>query len=693
MDSSKSDKGAEKLLEIFAQEGLQKLEELDAYLLQLEKDPTSDEINKQCLGLTHSLKGASGAVGATLYADISHVLEEIFQGLQRGTLQATGELFDDLFGSLDCMRANTASIGDKESDEQLALHHQRLQNWGKTSSVESGEISAPGGSSDFELGEYDHARLRAIERQKKHLCRVDVLLDDASCFLKLVEEILGRLRKVDDVVATEPQIAALESLEELKLFQILLGSTKTPDEVEEFLRQGAQEGVSFSVSHWESESKAIKEVIVKKTKSTQTTSVQPWLKVGLERVDNLVDMVGELVIIESMVINAPEISGIENRQVTNNLSQMTRITRDLQDVVMRMRMVPLDGLFSGMERAVRDLSRKTNKQVLFKSQGSAVEMDRNLIERIRDPLLHLIRNSVDHGIEEADERKSQGKASVATITLSASHQGGNIVLCLEDDGGGIDTERVKDIARQKGWLVDGHEPSETEVFSYLFRPGFSTSAQVTEVSGRGVGLDVVRRTVEEMRGRVTVSSASSKGTTFELILPLTLAIIDGMLTRCGGDEYIIPTLSVVESIQPTKDTLVTHQGDREVINVRGELIPLMRLSRLFDTEDAISIAEEAIAVVVESAGRKAALLVDEVVSQQQVVIKTIAGGVGRTEFFSGAAILPDGSVGLILNVDEIVESAGARLYSRSLKASSDRSRGESQNLTKTKNINTRELSP
>jgi two-component system chemotaxis sensor kinase CheA len=392
------------------------------------------------------------------------------------------------------------------------------------------------------------------------------------------------------------------------------------------------------------------------------TRLRETLKVDLERVDTLVEMIGELIIVESMVVYAPEIAALPSVHIRNNLSQLSKISRDLQDVAMRMRMVPVKGVFSKMARLVRELSRKTGKSVAMVQAGESTEMDRSMVERLEEPLVHMIRNAMDHAIEPAAERAAAGKPAEATIRLSAFHEGGSIVVELADDGRGLIREKILSRAVDKGLVPRNVQLSDGEVHALIFAPGFSTAAQVTELSGRGVGMDVVKRNIEEMRGRVSIASTPGVGTTFRLVLPLTLAIIDGMLVACGAERYIIPSLSILESLQPRPGMITTMAGADELISVRGEVLPLFRLASLFGISDAESDPPRALVVVVESMGHKVGLLVDEVVAQQQVVIKPIGAGIGQHEMFSGAAILSDGRVGLILNIDRICSTVARRAY-------------------------------
>jgi two-component system chemotaxis sensor kinase CheA len=464
--------------------------------------------------------------------------------------------------------------------------------------------------------------------------RLDVVFDATA----MVRRMLGELRAA---VQDSTRFATRENLDGL-LQRLRLLTEDTPPAVTAAPAEPTPIEPAVSVSS-----------ISHRPEALGGTKLRETVKVDLDRVDNLVAMVGELVVVEAMVVNAPEIAKFGSARVRTCLSQLAKVTRDLQDVGMRMRMVPVAGVFQRMARMSRDLGRKSGKQLRFLLSGETTEMDRSMVEQIADPLVHMIRNAVDHGLEPPDERRRAGKPDEGTIRLSAYHEGGSIAIELADDGRGLDCDAILAKARAQGLLGPNDTLSESDTHMLIFAPGFSTAKSVTEVSGRGVGMDVVKRNVEAMRGRVTISTTPGQGTTFKLLLPLTLAIIDGMMVACGQDRYIIPTLSVVESVRPSKNMLVTFAGQVEMINLRGQILPLLRLARLFSVIDAQSDPTKAIVVIIEGMGRRVGLLVDEVVTQQQVVIKSLGQGLGPTPFLSGAAILADGRVGLIMNVDQI----------------------------------------
>jgi two-component system chemotaxis sensor kinase CheA len=379
-----------------------------------------------------------------------------------------------------------------------------------------------------------------------------------------------------------------------------------------------------------------------------------FVKLDTRKLDSLVDLVGELVIAQSMVVQDPEVQRSPSRQLARCLRQLGRITSELQRTAMSLRMVPIGRTFHKMSRLVRDLAAQQQKQVQLVVDGEETELDRNIVEELSDPLVHMIRNSVDHGIEPAAERVSKGKPALGTIRLSASHQRGGIVITVQDDGKGLDRDRILAKALERGLIKPEASLTEAETFALIFAPGFSTAEQVTDVSGRGVGMDVVRRNIEKLRGKVEIHSVAGQGTTFTIVLPLTLAIIDGMLVGVGEDRYIIPTLSVRESFRPRPGMVSTVHERGEVVSVRGKLTPLLRLGQHLGTPSRAVDPTEGIIVVVESGDAARGLLVDELLGKQEVVIKNLGETFRKQNLLAGAAILGDGRVGLILDVDTLV---------------------------------------
>lgn len=384
-------------------------------------------------------------------------------------------------------------------------------------------------------------------------------------------------------------------------------------------------------------------------KAPESTSI----RVAVEKVDQLINLVGELVITQSMLAQRSDLlDPVVHSDLLNSMGQLERNARDLQESVMSIRMMPMEFVFSRFPRLVRDLASKLNKQIELTLLGSSTELDKSLIERIIDPLTHLVRNSLDHGVETPDVRIANGKEPTGNLTLSAEHQGGNICIEVIDDGAGLNRERILAKAASQGMNVHDNM-SDEEVGMLIFAAGFSTAEKVTDVSGRGVGMDVVKRNIQEMGGHVEIHSQQGKGTTIRILLPLTLAILDGMSVKVGKEVFILPLNAVMESLQPLSEDLHPMAGGERVLQVRGEYLPLVELYNVFDVEDAKTEATQGIVVILQSAGRRYALLVDQLIGQHQVVVKNLESNYRKVPGISAATILGDGSVALIVDVSAL----------------------------------------
>ncbi len=392
-----------------------------------------------------------------------------------------------------------------------------------------------------------------------------------------------------------------------------------------------------------------------KEKTPAASTGETSIRVGVERVDQLINLVGELVITQAMLAQtASEVDAILYESLHSGLAQLERNTRDLQESVMSIRMMPISFVFSRFPRVVRDLAGKLHKQVELVTVGDTTELDKSLIEKIADPLTHLVRNSLDHGIETAEKRIAAGKPAKGTITLSASNQGGAVVIEVSDDGAGLNRERILSKAMERG--LNAHEGmSDNEVWMLIFEPGFSTAEVVTDVSGRGVGMDVVKRNITEMGGDVQIGSAPGVGTTMTIRLPLTLAILDGMSVALGKSIYVIPLNLIVETLQPRQEDLKTVTGQGHMVHVRGEYLPIIALHQLFNMPTEVTDPCQGVLVLIEADGKKAALFVDALVGQQQVVIKSLETNFRKVVGVSGATIMGDGTVALILDVPTLIK--------------------------------------
>lgn len=384
------------------------------------------------------------------------------------------------------------------------------------------------------------------------------------------------------------------------------------------------------------------------------------VKVATSKLEYLVDMVGELVIAQSMLEHNPDLAAARTPRLQRDVSQLGRVTAEVQKTAMAMRMVPIGHLFRRMNRLVRDLARKSGKQADLEMSGEDVELDRTLVEQLSDPLVHMIRNSMDHGLELPADRRTAGKSETGRLFLRASHQAGQIVIEVSDDGRGLDRKRILDKAVARGLLAPGAQLSDHEIYHLIFQPGFSTAERVTDVSGRGVGMDVVRKQVEKLRGRIDISSRAGQGSTFLLKLPLTLAIIEGLVVTAAGERYIVPIFAVREMIKPSPDAIFTVEGRGEMALVRERLIPVSRLTRKLGLQERSGALTDGLMIVGESEGRDFCLLVDEMVGKQEVVIKSLGPAFSRVRGISGGAILGDGRVGLILDVGVLLSVGPAR---------------------------------
>jgi two-component system chemotaxis sensor kinase CheA len=511
--------------------------------------------------------------------------------------------------------------------------------------------------------------LDAARRGKARLGKdaIDVILEGADVLRRYVAEMLGQLSGVEKGRAIPLPIPAL-----IKRVDRLLhgGPAAAPAAASPAVAPAAAVSVAPAVP-------AVPLAVSESTAAPMVVPVSPspppaqpvpepiatpgaavaggMVRVDTQKLDGLIDLVGELVVAQSMVVQSPELEGIGNSQLARSLGQLRGITSDLQRTAMSLRMVPIGGTFRKMARLVRDLSAELGKEIDLKLEGEDTELDRNLVEELNDPLVHMIRNSVDHGIEMPDVRAAAGKPRTGTITLRAFHQGGVIVIQIGDDGRGLSVGRIFTKAVERGLVKPDDRLEPAEIRDLIFLPGFSTAEKVTGLSGRGVGMDVVRRNIEKIRGKVEVDSIEGGGSTFTMYVPLTLAIIEGLIVGVGQERYIIPTLSVRESFRPLPGAVTTVQGRGELVRVRGKLAPLLRLGRFLGTPAKTDDPTQGIVVVVESGQDCRCLLVDDLIGKQEVVIKSLGEMFGRQNAFAGAAILGDGRVGLILDVNSVVK--------------------------------------
>ncbi|HRH42647.1 MAG TPA: chemotaxis protein CheA [Pyrinomonadaceae bacterium] len=546
------------------------------------------------------------------------------------------ESVNTIFRAFHTVKGSSAYLGLKRLTE-LAHHAESL-----LSRIRDREIQCSGGYANLALRSLDTLKsmLKAVEG-----CSVGTILQLPVGFTELITilknpESFGVTGESDfQITKQKPFDNHQDSTEPISIQEI----------IEEVLTTGNNENTSLSQNIALFTGSDNENSFTKKAQTPDSS-----VRVRTDRLDRLIDMVGELVIAQSMLAQDTTVVQGLHHELTRKISHAGKIVRELQDLSMGMRMIPLKNSFQKMARLVRDVSKKCGKKVEFITDGEETEIDRNMVDLIADPLIHMVRNAVDHGIETPDIRQSINKSPTGKVKLEAYHAGGDVVVELSDDGAGLDPEKLVAKAISKNLIESGKGMSESEIFHLIFAPGFSTAESVTDVSGRGVGMDVVRRNIEAIRGRIEISSEKGKGSVFTIRIPLTLAITDGMLVRVGSEKYIVPTVNIHLSFQPNQKMLSSVTGRGELVSLRGELMPVFRLHQLFDVEGAIEDPTEGLLMIVADGRRRCALLVDELLGQQQVVTKTLGQGVGKIPGVSGGAILGDGCVGLILDTTEIV---------------------------------------
>ena len=653
----------------FFDEADELLADMEQHLLDLVPEaPDSEQLNA-IFRAAHSIKGGAGTFGFTILQETTHLMENLLDEARRGEMQLNADIINLFLETKDIMQeqldAYKSSVEpDADSFEYIcqALRQLALEAKGET---------APAVVNSAKLSVVDSAAMQeeavakpepASEESKKRITLSRLKASEVD----LLEEELGNLATLTDVVKGSDTLSATldGNLAEDDIIAVLcfvieadqiefetVSAAPVAAEAEEVavVTEPQPVAVAPAVKATASEAPHSRAEREKPARASESTSI----RVAVEKVDQLINLVGELVITQSMLAQrSNELDPVNHGDLITSMGQLQRNARDLQESVMSIRMMPMDYVFSRFPRVVRDLAGKLGKQVELTQVGSSTELDKSLIERIIDPLTHLVRNSLDHGIELPEKRLESGKSPIGNLTLSAEHQGGNICIEVTDDGAGLNRERILAKAVSQGMPI--HENmSDDEVGMLIFAPGFSTADKVTEISGRGVGMDVVKRNIQEMGGHVEIQSKQGQGTTIRILLPLTLAILDGMSVRVADEVFILPLNAVMESLQPREEDLHPLAGGERVLEVRGEYLPLVELWKVFEVEGAKTEATQGIVVILQSAGRRYALLVDQLIGQHQVVVKNLESNYRKVPGISAATILGDGSVALIVDVSAL----------------------------------------
>lgn len=661
----------------FYVEASEHLQLMEAALLQLESSPRDTELLNTIFRGAHSIKGASTTFGIDEVGKFTHVLENLLERLRDGLLETTGPLVELLLTSVDVIDGLIANAKDgaplPTNLEQVFQELQRVNGSNAT-----------------------HAKT-TVATTENHPCVKNggfrIQLKPSPEFFRfgqepmlLIRELseLGSLRKVSIDTTRLPSLAEIQPEECYVSWEIEIATAQSLQAVEDvfmFLDEGSKYSIECLnvVAPVEEAVTSLKQLqncatesaefvkptsarnepsgdenknntaerVSNKSSTVSRGAENETVRVDRQRLDELINQIGELVIGASMV--EQELLSIAGGHGLESMSALGKIVRDLQEMSLGLRMVPIAATFQKMNRVIRDVAKKVGKQIQFVTEGDDTELDKTVVDQISDPLVHMVRNAADHGIEPPETRIANGKSAEGTVKLRAYQQGGNVYIELTDDGRGLDRKRIVEKAIERGILTTESSPSDAEICNLIFQPGFSTAKEVTDVSGRGVGMDVVRRNVEALQGSVSIKSTEGVGSTITVRLPLTLAILDGLLVRLSGEVFVIPLLSVIESICIRTNDIHQIVGVGEVITLRGEVVPLLRLHRLLNIAPTSTLEDQGLLVLVEDQGRRMALFVDELLGQQQVVIKNLETNFRKVPGVAGATILGDGRVALILD--------------------------------------------
>ena len=672
--------------EVFFEESFEGLDTMEAELLNLVPGEEDLETINTIFRAAHSIKGGSGTFGFSSVSDFTHVLETLLDQIRQGERTLTTEHVNLLLKAVDCLRSLLAGLqAEQEPDltEADTLRAQFEEVLGINSTTQESNIQTSDNQSD---NQSDSDTYQIDFKPHHHLFKT------GNEPLIMISE-LEQLGELDTTVFYDevPEITNLSSDECFLHWRFFLNTSHGESAIKEVF-EWVEDDADITIelcgglftdelptpendSSTVAQEPLIQEPVPKQaeqakpikptsanTNKKSTTPESTSIRVGIDKVDSLINMVGELVITQAMLnqLSEQDITPATITALQEGLAQLAHNTRDLQENVMRIRMLPINFVFSRFPRLVRDIAQKLNKQVELKLIGEQTELDKTVMEKISDPMVHLVRNSLDHGLETVEKRLQAGKDPVGTVTLNAFHQGGNIVIEIMDDGQGLNTKKIQEKAIANGLISADNHLSNEEINELIFMPGFSTMDEVSDLSGRGVGMDVVKRNIQSLNGSVEVTSAPGVGSTFTIRLPLTLAILDGQLVKVAQHTYIIPLISIVESLQIDIAKVSRVGKNLDVLRLRDEYIPILRLYDIFNHDNAIESLDKTLLVVVETDNQKVGLLVDDLLSQQQVVIKSLEANYQKVDGISGATILGDGRVSLIVDISGLIKLSGLK---------------------------------
>ena len=664
-------------LEIFLDESNEHLQTLSDQLIILEKEPDNSDTINEIFRAAHSLKGMAGTMGYKRMQNLTHDMENVFSEVRNGNMEVNSNLVDVLFQCLDALETYVDNIretqdeGTDDNEPIIKALNAFIASEGKGNAAPAAKkeeapaataSAAPADDKDMPLADFEKNAVNEALKKNLHVYKIKVSVDE-NCILKAARAFLvfKNLEGHGDIIKSEPSVQDIDALiKNVSEIKDAAGQEITQPFPEEQTEEAKEEKKETSAVSQTAKPAAAKPAAKKPASTGKTSgSVSHTVRVDIEKLDVLMNLVSELIIAKNGLVSASHVEGDEaaalNQSFTEQIEYLERVTTNLHESVMKVRMMPIESVFSRFPRMIRDLNKKLGKKMELYMSGEDTELDRTVIDEIGDPIMHLLRNSADHGLESAEIRKERGKSEVGSIFLDAFQEGNNVVIEVRDDGNGIDTEKVKAKAVEKGTITQEQADvmTDKEAIDLLFRPSFSTAEKVTDVSGRGVGLDVVKSKIEALGGDVEVKTKYGEGSTFSIRLPLTLAIIQALMVKLGDEKYAI-SLGSIETIEdiPVSDIKYVHA--KEVIHLRGNVIPLIRLRDLLDVPGEPEESENITVVVVRKGDKQAGLVVDSLIGQMEIVIKSLGKYIRINKMISGATILGDGSVALIIDANTLV---------------------------------------
>ncbi len=702
-------------LEIFIDETQEHLQDLSQHLMILEEEPENADTINEIFRAAHSLKGMAGTMGYKRMQHLTHIMENVFSEIRNGKMNVTSDLVDILFDCLDALQAyldniqQTADEGTEDNEPIIARLNAFLESEGKpeekpaptpavAEEAKAAQNSAP---IDMKFEEFEVNAIKEALAKKFHVYKIDVKIDD-SCILKAARAFLvfKAIEELGEIVKSNPSVQDIEDekfefefciimfsqeelekvtkavenvseIKEVKAVEITeapqVASTEAAKEEKEPEEETKQKSKAETETTAPAKANASAAATPAKAKTTAPGKTMPGkpvvsrsVRVDIEKLDVLMNLVSELIIAKNGLVSASSSSdGAKSQGFNEEIEYLERVTTNLHESVMKVRMMPIETVTQKYPKMIRDLSKKLNKQMKLYITGEDTELDRTVIDEIGDPLMHLLRNSADHGLENAELRVERGKDPVGNIYLNAFQDGNSVIIEVRDDGNGIDIEKVRNKALEKGTITQEQAEvmTDKDIVDLLFRPSFSTSEKVTDVSGRGVGLDVVKTKIEALGGDIDVKTALGEGSCFSIRLPLTLAIIQALMVELGEEKYAIP-LETIQTIEDISVNDIKYVQSKEVINLRGSVIPIVRLDTILEIEPVQKEDDDddnLTVVIINKGDKQAGLVVDRLIGQQEIVIKSLGKYINNnSKIISGATILGDGEVALILDVNTLV---------------------------------------